>query len=66
MIQTLKKKKIWIIIALSVTALTVLISFIIALNNTKNDKEQYQQRLQKKMLMEEIKHEFDRNKDIDG
>ncbi|MGK7915430.1 MAG: hypothetical protein AB4038_07765 [Prochloraceae cyanobacterium] len=62
----MKKKKIWIIIALSVTALTVLISFIIALNNTKNDKEQYQQRLQKKMLMEEIKHEFDRNKDIDG
>ncbi len=66
MIKAWKMKKKWIIIASGVTLLTLIISFIIALNNTRNDKKQYQQRLQKEMLMEEIKHEFDRNKDIDG
>ena len=56
----------WIIITSTLTVLTLIISFVVALNNANNEKQQYQQHLQKENLMEEIKYEFDRNKDIDG
>ncbi|MGK7915938.1 MAG: hypothetical protein AB4038_10385 [Prochloraceae cyanobacterium] len=66
MMQAFTTKKNWIIIASTLTVLTLVISFIVALNNANNEKEEYQQRLQKENLMEEINYEFDRNKDIDG
>ncbi len=64
--QAFRTKINWIIITSTLTVLTLIISFVVALNNANNEKEQYQQRLQKENLMEEIKYEFDRNKDIDG
>ena len=64
--QAFRTKINWIIITSTLTVLTLIISFVVALNNAKTEKEQYQQRLQKENLMEEIKYEFDRNKDIDG
>ena len=64
--QAFTTKRNWIIITSTLTVLTLVISFIVALNNAKTEKEEYQQHLQKEKLMEEIKYEFDRNKDIDG
>ena len=66
MMKTLASPQKRIIVVSGIAGLTVLASFVIAFVNIQNEKKDYQDRLQKKMLMEEINEEFDRNKDLDG
>ena len=64
--KTLTTSKKGIIIISGIAVLTLLTSFVIDFMNIQNEKKHYQERLQKEMLMEEIKEEFDKNKDLDG